>query len=483
MSGIILRVLAGGVYSSGSPWKLIGGVPTYDVEPGDTPPITVDYIGAAGARTISSSVWGPGVTSPAVSGKIVTAVVNANFYGRLSNTVTYSDATVDVTFIDIRLPGNPFGGLGTVQGPPGPPGPQGPPGPPGIVDIGALPPATVPLAGTERVPLEQGGEARRATAQDIANLAGVGTLTVGAQRVTDFTLALSDDDILPTGAAGAIVVTVPADSAVAFPVGVQKTIQRTDTGAVSIAAAGGVTVTRPSGTDATARDTGSTVTLVKVGADAWALAGDLTPTTAAQPGDATLTALAGLATGADRLPYFTGTDTAAQTTFTAFARTLLDDADAATARGTLGTGPFITKATRSAVLSVTNNTWTVVPFDAEQFDDLGTHDTVTNNSRVTGATGFTRARVTAGASWASNATGLRLLAVKKNAAGDIALGTDVVFDFRPAANESAGGTASVVIALSSTDYLEAFVLQNSGGARNLTGGNEGGVFLQVEYLP
>ena len=52
-----------------------------------------------------------------------------------------------------------------------------------------------------------------------------------------------------------------------------------------------------------------------------------------------LASIAGLVPAADRLPYFTGANSAALTTLSAFSRTLLDDSNAAAAYATLGEVP------------------------------------------------------------------------------------------------------------------------------------------------
>jgi hypothetical protein len=94
------------------------------------------------------------------------------------------------------------------------------------------------------------------------------------ERLTAYTFALTDDGIIvEANSTSAIVLTVPLNSTVAFPTGTKITIIRTNTGAVSVGFAVGVTVNATPGLNLRAQ--WSAATLLKRGTNSWLLMGDL----------------------------------------------------------------------------------------------------------------------------------------------------------------------------------------------------------------
>lgn len=131
-------------------------------------------------------------------------------------------------------------------------------------------------------------------------------------------------------------------------------------------------------------------------------------TIGAQATDATLTAVAGVTTAANKLIYFTGVDTAAATDLSAFGRSLIDDADASAARTTLG---LASGATTTVGTIATQNA---------------------NSVSITGGsiTGITDLAITDGGTGASTAAGAR---------SNLGLGTAAVADVTTSSTDTTAG--------------------------------------------
>lgn len=105
-------------------------------------------------------------------------------------------------------------------------------------------------------------------------LSAPANLTVNAQTGTTYTLALTDNNKLVTlSNTSAITLTVPTNGTVAFPVGAQINLAAINTGVVTVAGAGGVTVNATPGLNLRAQY--SSAVLIQLSTDNWLLAGDL----------------------------------------------------------------------------------------------------------------------------------------------------------------------------------------------------------------
>lgn len=205
------------------------------------------------------------------------------------------------------------------------------------------------------------------------NVVGPGTSTVGNVALYNNVSGTLLKDGGVTGATGLLVLAGASTSAIRTTIG---TVIGTDVQAFS--------------SKLTFLDTASSNT-----ASAYRTLLGLVIGTNVQAWDAELDALAGLTSAADKVPYFTGSGTAATAVFTSFGRSILADADAAAARTTLGLG---TVATLNTGVSANN----IVQLDASA--KLPAVD----GSQLTGVTGTGSITLTAGNGLTGGGTGSSL---------------------------------------------------------------------------
>lgn len=113
----------------------------------------------------------------------------------------------------------------------------------------------------------------------------------------------------------------------------------------------------------------------------------------------------------------------------------------------------------------TSGTYALVAFDTEIYDTDTMHDLVTNPSRIICQTAG-KLRFGGQMTFAANATGVRQLSIRKNAAGSVVGGTQVGSMTMPAVSGSATTVMiePFLIPMSIGDYIEVFGNQTSGGA-------------------
>jgi hypothetical protein len=107
-------------------------------------------------------------------------------------------------------------------------------------------------------------------AASVALQSAVQIETVSASRFLDLNDA---GKVLINSGAGAVTLTIPADTTTDFPVGSVIALWQIGTGTLVVDAEGGVTVTAPGSADTLIQ--ARTATLIKVGADAWGIIGDV----------------------------------------------------------------------------------------------------------------------------------------------------------------------------------------------------------------
>lgn len=121
--------------------------------------------------------------------------------------------------------------------------------------------------------------------------------------------------------------------------------------------------------------------------------------------------------------------------------------------------------TRSGAQTITTGTFTAIGWDGEGVDNAGGHDNATNNSRYTvQQAGYYR--VSGTIEWAGSSTGIRDVAVRKNA-----VATNYIFHHEaglPASDHGISFGGIIPVSFAVNDYLEVFVQHSVGANHDLT---------------
>jgi hypothetical protein len=130
----------------------------------------------------------------------------------------------------------------------------------------------------------------------------------------------------------------------------------------------------------------------------------------------------------------------------------------------------------SGAQSIATGTFTALTFDSERFDTNSFHSTVTNTSRITIPTGKDgKYLITSSIEMDTNTTGRRLVRLYKNGSAEIEMSRIPASSINPLA------VGTVILSLSAADYIEVFVLQDSGSSQNINVLLAGGQF-SVQFL-
>lgn len=140
--------------------------------------------------------------------------------------------------------------------------------------------------------------------------------------------------------------------------------------------------------------------------------------------------------------------------------------------------PPVFSGYQTVTQSAANNTPIALTLDTESLDSDGGHSTTTNTSRYTATVAGTYL-VLGSVAWASNATGLRTALIKLN--GNSVRGSQIVS--APVSGAQWSGQCWAVVSMNgSTDYVEVWSNQTSGGTLSTYSGSDSASAMAVYWI-